>query len=241
MIGGNMKVDEDQLKAVEKKKSRAKSFNDSVVLSSFLKAIHEMIEIGSKMTKTEMARFTYSVSRWMLHRTKKKSKRKCPSGTIIEVDFGLPYKGEVPYRHSALVIKEYSTKVLVVPSTSNKTFWNNAYHPIENPNGEKDYYRVTKSDGFDHDCVLVLTEYKVISKNRIISTFGEINNELGESTYKNIRQILINDIFYEEISTYNNKISELENQILEDEQIITEKKKRIGILYSKINRIKSSK
>lgn len=187
------------------------------------------------MSVTEMARFSNSIDKWMLSRTKKKSRRRCPPGTIIEVEFGLPFKGETPYRHSAMVIHEYETKVLVCPSTSNKDLWGKAYHPISNPDGSKQFYRVDKSDGFDHECVLSLVECKSISKNRIIETYGIVDVKSEESAYKQIRKILFYEIFPEEIKEYEQQITELEKVIDDKNQIITNKNKKIKELYSKIS------
>ena len=233
-----MRIDDEQLKNIEKKKKRSKAFGDSIVLSSFLKNIHELIEISAKMSITEMARFSNSIDRWMLSRSKKKSKRRCPPGTIIEVEFGLPFKGETPYRHSAMVIHEYESKVLVSPTTSNKDLWEKAYHPISNPDGSKEFYRVDKTDGFDHNCILSLVECKSISKNRIIETYGIVDTKSEESVYRQIKKILFYEIFPDEIQEYKNQIKELEKEIDNNKQTIANKNKKIKELYSKINRYK---
>ena len=44
-----MNIDRDKLKSIEKSKSKKKAFSDSLVLSSYLKIVHKLIEIGSKM------------------------------------------------------------------------------------------------------------------------------------------------------------------------------------------------
>lgn len=230
-----MRIDDTQLKEIEKKKRKAKAFSDSVLLASFLKNIHELIEIGTKMSITEMARFSNSIDRWMLSRSRKKSRRKCPSGTIVEVEFGLPFKGETPYRHSALVLHEYESKVLVSPTTSNKDLWSKAYHPISNPDGSKEFYRVDKSDGFDHNCVLSLVECKSISKNRIIETYGMVDVESEESAYKQVKKILFYELFTDEIQVYKDQITKLESEIDDKKQVICKKNAKIKELYGKIN------
>ena len=142
-----MDIDREKLKKFEKSKTRKKAFTDSLVLSSFLKIMHAFIEVGSKMSIVEMARFTNSIDHWIKGRSAKKKTRNCSEGTIVEVEFGLTYKTETPYRHSALVIKEYSNKVVVIPSTSKQEYWDKGYHPTSNPSGDKEYFRVTVTDG----------------------------------------------------------------------------------------------
>lgn len=224
-----MNIDRDELKNIEKSKSKKKAFSDSLVLSSYLKIVHKLIETGSKMSMVEMARFTNSVDHWIKNRPANKKSRHCSEGTIIEAEFGLTYKTETPYRHSALVIKEYSNKVVVIPSTSKTDYWDNAFHPLSNPNGNKEYFRVTTTDGFDHNCVLVMNDFKTISKNRIISTCGYMDIISENCVYKQIRELLLNDIFSEEIKEYEDKISALENNIQDD-------KDKIQSLFSTIRR-----
>lgn len=215
-----MNIDRDKLKSIEKSKLKKKAFSDSLVLSSYLKIVHKLIEIGSKMSMVEMARFTNSINHWIENRPANKKSRHCSEGTIIEVEFGLTYKTETPYRHSALVIKEYQNKVIVIPSTSKSNYWDNAFHPLSNPNGNKEYFRVTTTDGFDHNCVLVMNDLKTISKNRIISTCGRMDILSENCIYKQIRGQLLNDIFSDEIEEYKNKISVLECDIQDKEDTI---------------------
>lgn len=208
-----MDIDREKLKKFEKSKTRKKAFTDSLVLSSFLKIMHAFIEVGSKMSIVEMARFTNSIDHWIKGRSAKKKTRNCSEGTIVEVEFGLTYKTETPYRHSALVIKEYSNKVVVIPSTSKQEYWDKGYHPTSNPSGDKEYFRVTVTDGFDHNCVLSMNDYKTISKNRIISTCGNMDISSESCLYRQIRKILLHDIFADEIKEYEEKIVEMEETI----------------------------
>ena len=224
-----MDIDRDKLKNIEKSKSRKKAFSDSLVLSSYLKIVHKLIEIGSKMSMVEMARFTNSIDHWIKNRPANKKSRHCSEGTIIEAEFGLTYKTETPYRHSALVIKEYPNKVIVIPSTSKSDYWDNAFHPLSNPNGNKEYFRVTTTDGFDHNCVLVMNDLKTISKNRIISTCGRMDALSEDCVYKQIRKLLLNDIFSEEVNEYEDRISTLKSNIQNN-------KEKIQSLFSTIRR-----
>lgn len=224
-----MDIEREKLKKLEKSKTKKKAFSDSLVLSSFLKIMHTFIETGSKMSVVEMARFTNAVDHWIKNRPAKKKSRNCSEGTIVEVEFGLTYKTETPYRHSALVIKEYTNKVVVIPSTSKQEYWDNGYHPTSNPSGSKEYFRVTITDGFDHDCVLSMNDFKTISKNRIISTCGSIDVSSENCLYKQIKKMLLCDIFADEIKEYEDKIAQMD-------ETIQEKKKIIQSLHSTIRR-----
>lgn len=215
-----MDIDRDGLKLLEKSKLNKKAFSDSLILSSFLKIVHKFIEIGSKMSIVEMARFSNSIDHWIKNRPANKKSRHCSEGTIIEVEFGLTYKTETPYRHSALVIKEYTNKVLVIPSTSKQDYWDNAFHPQSNPNGSKDYFRVTATEGFDHNCVLVMNDFKVISKNRILSTCGCMDTSSDGCLFKQIKKLLLYDVFSDEIKEYTDKISDLKDAIKHNKETI---------------------
>lgn len=225
----HMDIDREKLKKLEKSKTNRRAFSDSLVLSSFLKIMYSFIEVGSKMSIVEMARFTNAINHWIKGRSAKKKTRNCAEGTIIEVEFGLTYKTETPYRHSALVVKEYKNKVMVIPSTSKQDYWDEGFHPTSNPTGNKEYFRVTITDGFDHDCVLAMNDFKIVSKNRIISTCGNMDISSGNCLYKQIRKILLYDIFADEIKEYEDKISNLD-------EIIQEKKETIQSLHSTIRR-----
>lgn len=230
-----MNINTEELKNIQKAKISFKAFNDSILLSSFLGVINNIIEIGSKMNNIEMAMFSDSIQHWVKGRDKKKSSKKCAVGTIVEVEFGLPYKMETPYRHSALVIKEYHNKVLVIPCTSHKEFVDVAYHPIKRPDGDNNFRLVGTEDNFDHDCVLVLNEFKIISKSRIISTCGKINMESECCAYYEIRRTILNEVFGEEIQLYEKEIEQLNDIIESYKETVYNKKGIIDSLYKTID------
>lgn len=232
-----MNINSDELKNIQRTKESHKAFGENILLSSFLSNISNIIEMGSKMSNLEMSMFTDSFYHWFKNRDRKKSSKRCSSGTIVEVEFGLPYKTETSYRHSALVIKEYQNKVLVIPCTSHKEFVEIAYHPSKRPDGDKEYRLVGTEDNFDHDCVLVLNEFKVISKNRIISTCGKINIDTEDENcaYYEIRKIILNEIFSDELKVYDDEIERLNGVIESYKETVANKKGIIDSLYKSIN------
>lgn len=231
-----MNIDSRELRKIEKEKITSKAFMDSILLSSFLKVIHNIIEVGSKINNLEMAMLTDSINHWIIGRNEKKKSKKYLSGTIIEVEFGLSYKTETPYRHSAIVIKDLTNKVLVVPSTSKQEFIKRAYHPIDNPNGDIHFRKVDENDNFDHECVLTLNDMRTISKNRIISICGFIETQDKNCLYKEIKQNLLKIYFDEEIQEYESKIHELNDDINSYKETVYNKKGIIDSLYKTIDK-----
>lgn len=238
IFGGGyiVNIDSKELRNIEKEKITTKAFADSILLSSFLKVIHNIIEVGSKINNLEMAMLIDSINHWIIGRGEKKKGKKYSPGTIIEVEFGLSYKTETPYRHSAIVIKDLTNKVLVVPSTSKSDFVNKAYHPIDNPDGDIHFRKVGENDNFDHDCVLIMNDMKTISKNRIISICGFIETQEENCLYKEIRRNLLKIYFDEEMQEYEEKISELNNTVSSYKETVYNKKGIIDSLYKIIDK-----
>lgn len=238
-----MNINSDELRRIQKEKNSFKAFSDSALLSSFIGVVSNIIELGSNMNSIEMSMFSDSINHWMKSRRKKKSSKKCDAGTIVEIEYGLPYKTETPYRHSGLVIKSYDNKILVVPCTSHKDFLDKAYHPIDNPDGDKNYRKVGVKENFDHDCVLVLNDFKIVSKNRIISTCGQINMDTEESVYHEIRDTIFHNVFADEIKQYEEKIRQYENEVLRLNSVINSYKATVynkkGIIDSLYKTIES--
>ena len=230
----DMNINSSELRKIQKEKKSFKAFNDSPLLSSFIGVVNNIIELGSNMNSIEMSMFSDSINYWMKARRKKKSSKKCDPGTIVEIEYGLPYKTEIPYRHSGLVIKSYDNKILVVPCTSHKDFLDKAYHPIDNPNGDIAYRKVGIEENFDHDCVLVLDDFKVISKNRIISTCGQVNMDTEESVYYEVRNTIFHNVFTNEIKQYEDEILRLNNVIDSYKMTVYNKKGIIDSLYKTI-------
>lgn len=68
-----MQIDINGLKNIEREKRKSKAFYDSLILSSFISIIDNIIVIGSNMNKTEMAMFINSIQHWIFERGKKRN------------------------------------------------------------------------------------------------------------------------------------------------------------------------
>lgn len=99
-------------------------------------------------------------------------------GEILLVDLGSNnYAGEFSYIHPAIVIKETSTKIFVVPCSSGEPRRNS--YGIVYP----EYEVGNINDGFQKNTVVMLYEARFIDKNRVIS-------KLGKTTFSFFNKIL---------------------------------------------------
>ncbi len=118
----------------------------------------------------------------------------CSPGDIVYVDFGPnSYLNEMDYQHFAFVISLSKSKAFVVPMTSNRHRYEDAYDPKTNPLGKMNLMRFDRTEGLEKDCVLYLNDAKCINTARIIRIQGHIPVE-GEQ-FKMIRRRLKSILF----------------------------------------------
>lgn len=87
--------------------------------------------------------------------------------------------------------------------------------------------------------MLILNDFKVVSKNRIISTCGIVDTISDNCLYKEIKRTLLNDIFEEEVYEYENKIEEMNKIIESEKENIRGKREKLILFIGKlIKRIK---
>ena len=194
--------------ADENKKKDA--LNDSIILSSFLKLISNMIFELESLKVNEVALITNAINHWVKNKTFSSTKKYKP-GTIIEYECGLNYEGELSYRHTGLVLDHHSKFILVVPTTSGKKYIEKS---SEKENGLWYYILVGEKEGFDHECVLLLNNMKVISKKRIITSFGNmIKDDEGKKFFDEIKKILLSHYFQKQYDEYTKTIADLEGEL----------------------------
>ena len=97
-------------------------------------------------------------------------------GDIFLADLGNCYKPELAFPHPVVIIEIIGSMVLIVPSSTSPNIVNNAYHPIDNPTGNDFYRKVKKSDGFNCDSALILSNLRAISQGRFLDHLGTLNN-----------------------------------------------------------------
>ena len=244
-----MDIDYEALKMVSKDSNNKNknAFDDSISLSALLKLLSNIIYSTSTFTLNEVSLFTYSLNNWITRKSQK-STIKYKSGTIIEFDCGLNFRGELSYRHTGIVLDEIDDMIFTAPTTSGDTYIEKT---CEKDGGIWYYKLVGENEGFDHDCVLMLNNIKMVSKRRVIASYGNItDNDNGQEYFDNIKYEIMSHYFSKQCLTYENRISFLESELEKrDEQIqvldkcnnelsfkIKEQKAKITNLYTRINK-----
>ena len=97
-------------------------------------------------------------------------------GDCCYIDFGRAYLSEIAYQHFGLVLNVFNGKAFVIPMTSNAHTYQQAYDPVDNPEGLKHLMRLGKVDGLNKYSVLFLNDGKYINTARIIDIKAHINS-----------------------------------------------------------------
>lgn len=120
----------------------------------------------------ESALHIISMQNWIQRKETTTSAITIDYGQIWYTDLGSNYKPECSYLHPAVVIEMIGNMVLVIPSTTSALLVADAYHPKDNPSGNKFYRKVGVSEGFAGTCVLILSNIRAVSKGRLIDLKG---------------------------------------------------------------------
>lgn len=201
--------------------------NTSEVLSSYMQILSNLIFAAERLTESEMAMIISSLNRWV---TKKDitANRSYGVGKIVQMEWGNNFSPELSYKHPAVIIEEWTNTVLVIPTTSTPAKVADAYHPIDNPSGEWYYRKVGVTEGFAHDCALILNNAKIMSKTRITSVSGSIAGNLSDdnNVFREVRKTMIKNFFSKEWVEHKKLV-----QAYEKEQ---EKNKALQEAYDKL-------
>ncbi|MDC7291688.1 hypothetical protein NXH76_28345 [Blautia schinkii] len=196
-----MKIDYKALASIATDStSRTSKANDtSIVLSSYLQLLSNLIYASELLTESEMAMIISSINRWITQKHYSNTKT-YGIGKIVQLEWGTNFSPELSYRHPAVIIEEWTTSILVIPTTSTPSKVSSAYHPIYNPTGKWYYRKVGVTEGFAHDCALILNNAKIVSKSRIISVSATISGDLNhkENVFREIRKTMIKNFFTKE-------------------------------------------
>lgn len=242
-----MEIDIQALKEISKDKTNKdiNGFDDSILLFSLLKLLSNLIYTTSNFTVNEISLFVYSLNNW-LKRKSYKSTIKYKVGDIIEFDCGLNFYGELSYRHTGIILDVTDKMVLTAPTTSTSSYIDKT---SEKEKGIWYYKLVGKTDGFDHNCVLMLNNIKMISKSRIITSYGNMTNTSeGQKYFDEIKLEILKHYFSKQCLDFEHKILDLESEIKKkDNQILDLNEKNVKLfdknkeLREKINHIYSKK
>ncbi|MCM1232107.1 MAG: hypothetical protein NC489_18455 [Ruminococcus flavefaciens] len=243
-----MQIDYELLKRIslEPKNKSKNAFEDSIILSSCLKLFSNIIFELQSLKVNEVALFIHSMNHWITNKKHSVSK-KYKAGTIVEYECGLNYQDELSYRHTGLVIEEFDKKIVIIPSSSTQSLIDKS---SKKENGLWYYVLVGISEGFNHDCVLLLNDMKTVSKKRVIGSFSNITeSESGKLLFNDIKiqlmrhyfskQVLDNEITIKDLKEDNCRLNEINKKLLSDNELLEkdneEKSKKIKSLYWILN------
>ena len=206
----------------------------SEVLASYMQILSNLIFAAERLSESEMAMIISSLNRWV---TKKdiSVKRPYAVGTIVQMEWGNNFCPELSYKHPAVIIEEWTTTVLVIPTTSTPAKVATAYHPTDNPSGKWYYRKVGVAEGFAHDCALILNNAKIMSKARIISVSTTIAGDLNDDSnvFREVRKTMIKNFFskewiehqklvqaFEQEKEQNKSLQEAYDKLLEENRLL---------------------
>lgn len=231
-----MRIDFNLLKGITSSRDSNPVKNSSNCLFEFTSLLSNLIEEGQTFTEEEMAFFIISMQNWIHRKTFTKYFSKSGDSTInlgdvFFADLGIAYKPEIAYNHPVIILEKIKGYVLVVPITSSTETVKNAYHPEDNPKGDKKYLKIKKTEGVEKDCAAILTQIRTISPGRLLQKKSTLS--------KDIFNIVKDTTFY-----YSNpkKFSEFnKNLILIDElkSELTDKTDRLNVALEEIESLKS--
>ena len=206
----------DRLKNNSDECKNTKAYNNNIVSYAFLGILAKIINRFENCTEYEVGLFVRSFDKWLDRKdivNDPENSIEVQVGDICMVDWNINYNPELSYIHPCVIIEDINNLVSVLPVSS--SHYDEAYHPITNPDGNKFYRRVDISDGFQKECTIFLDGMKVISKSRITRKIGSLTCDLKDESglYREIRWNLFNIYFPYESSILNEKIRKQNERI----------------------------
>lgn len=129
---------------------------------------------------------------------------------VCWIQWGNNLKPEMSYKHMGIVFKVDNKMAYAFPITSisQNQRLQDAYHPVDNPDGNKIFYRMNAADFsfLAHDSAIKLRELKCISIKRIVSKCGSIVTNSLLTT--NLTNFMLDYLFHEKA----NEIGRLKKQ-----------------------------
>lgn len=213
-------IDFKPLKGIlrDKGSKKREAINSELVMNAFEIATSNFQEMAEGMKEEELAMLIMSLENWSNRRCYTKTKHNFKIGDIFYADLGNTFKPEYAYPHPVLILERIGFYLLVVPSSTSDDNINQAYHPIDNPKGNKYMRKVyganhKLNDGFEKTSALLLSNVRTISQGRLIAPKGRITNV---SLLDEIKQTVFEYLFPRQ----NIKMKKLEHRIAELEETI---------------------
>ena len=210
------------------------SIESPEVLTEFTAVLANLIEKGHKLTALELAYITKSIQEWQIKNYKPSA---FPNWNIKEIyyaDLGIVYDPEFGFSHPVLIIEELGDLALVVPSSTNQTKINAAFHPVDNPSGDPKMRKVKGSEGFLEESALLLSSMRTISSSRFHDKVGAI---CDDKLFQEIKEQALQVCFPQQFIELRNLRDSQETWLAElskKEKQIDELRNRISFLESRL-------
>lgn len=166
-------------------------------LTNFL----DVLANSKKIKFDEINKISFSLKNYSIaKRTGFRYKTKIRKGDICRIDLGFNVEPEMSYQHMCIILGKHNHLYQVCPITtlnSTNKFHMNAFHPIHNKSGNKNFYLLKQtefSSFLAHDSVLKCEDIRSISEKRILAN---ITNISSHPLYKNIMDCIHYIIFPE--------------------------------------------
>jgi len=98
-------------------------------------------------------------------------------GDICWLDYGQSYINEMGYQHFGLIVALCFGKALVVPITSSKKAYYNAYDLHDNKKGNYCLMRLGDIKGLDKESTLYLNDFRFINSARVFGVYAHIERD----------------------------------------------------------------
>lgn len=155
--------------------------DSSVVLSQYINLLSNFLPACNNLYEDELAMLIISMQTWMNRRNDLTAKITYNLGDIVYTDLGVTYKLELSYAHPVIILESIGNMVLVAPTTTSQEKVQEAYHPIDNPNGNPYIRKVNKQeDNFEQTCVILLSNIRAISPGRLISKKSSLKQNIND-------------------------------------------------------------
>lgn len=212
------KINFSKLKSILKdcKSKNTKVIDSERGVVDFTTLIGNLIELVKNFTEDELAFIIISLQNWITRKEnikyfEKNGNCKVDIGEIFFADLGIGYKPEIAYTHPVIILEKIKNYVLVVPTTTSEKTVISAYHPIDNPEGDKRYRKIKRGEGVERDCAVILTNVTTISQGRLISRKGKLNNiNEDNSIFNEIKTRTFYYCFPKQYKLFNDMKNEIE-------------------------------
>lgn len=221
-------IDFSELRALQgaENSSTELSGNNPDLMNKLNELIDNIKDKIKTVTVDETCDIIMSLQHWVSNKDRI-SKSDYKAGDIVLVELGNNYRMENAYAHPALVLDNIGEYILLVPTSSQESLIQKAFHPDDNVDGKKFYRRVYIRDGFDCTCVLCTTNFKTVSKGRIIKKKGDLSDR---TILDEIKEQIIKFAFKKQYGKYiglYNTVEEQRKTIAVLKNDIIEIKKRV--------------